>query len=336
MASSDDQAMAMNLIRYIYGGRNEKIRRCIQYGSYDINQKVKLNIRYHRNQYTYPILTAVKKSNYQIAKILIESSTLNINAQTHNELNTALHIAAKRGSVEIAKLMLDSGININVQRLDMKTALHLVVLYCDYTMATFLIDNGADINKPDDKGMSPLCTACSKGDLEMIKLLCTNYANIYQADNNGRMAIFHACMAWYGIDYVFVKNNNRIDTVRFLLDQTPDHNIDLSDSNGQSVLFYACGSGRLDIVKLLIDRGANINHLDNKGQTVLFKMGHLGSDYQIMVYLLECGADYTILDKSGQTAIESLTGRYHVIFARAIEEHIKKMELETPTKGVNE
>jgi len=335
-----------NIIRYINDGRLEKIRRCIQYG-YNYNQQVELSHNYYDTHHTYPILVAIKRSKYQIVKLLLGLPGININVQTCDELNTVLHLAAKEDNTQIAKLLLDAGADINAQRLqyDMKTPLHLAIENCRYDMIMFLLANGANINIPDNLdhlpfskeninqyGKFPLFIACSRGDLQMVQFLCQKGANIYQADDNGNMAIFHTCMCSHEYS-TSVQRHNRFSVVNFLLDQGFDNNIDIPNGNGQTVLFYACRGGHLDIVKLLLIRGANINHLDSMGQTILFHLS-FSFGYNIARYLLECGIDHTVRNMTGDTAIEHLTKMHNIAFAKRIAECINERETAPPTKGV--
>ena len=48
-----------------------------------------------------------------------------------------------------------------------------------------LIENGADINKSNNDGWTPLYSAADKGHLEVVKLLIENGADINKSNNNG-------------------------------------------------------------------------------------------------------------------------------------------------------
>ena len=69
------------------------------------------------------------------------------------------------------------------------------------------------------------------------------------------------------------------------------------DIFGQTPIYYACREGRLDVVKLLIDSGSNINLDDNYGQTCLFyavKHNH----FDVVQYLVEKGINVNKIDKN--------------------------------------
>lgn len=63
-------------------------------------------------------------------------------------------------------------------------------------------------------------------------------------------------------------DQNSLEMVKVLLQHgaNPMH----KDQNDQSVLFYACRDGKLACCKLLIEQGLNIDEHDMYGQTPLF------------------------------------------------------------------
>lgn len=77
-------------------------------------------------------------------------------------------------------------------------------------------------------------------------------------------------------------------------------NLDAKDENGLTALHYAVESGKLEIVKLLLENKANPNIGDNDMVTPY----NIGKSYSgledIVELLLKYGADPKILDKHGK------------------------------------
>ncbi|KAI8880361.1 ankyrin [Backusella circina FSU 941] len=65
------------------------------------------------------------------------------------------------------------------------------------------------------------------------------------------------------------------------------------DNAGRTKLFSSTSSGRLDKVKELIKRGANVNHRDNAGWCPLHEAAVKGQ-YEIMRYLISSGASVNV------------------------------------------
>ncbi len=75
-----------------------------------------------------------------------------------------------------------------------------------------------------------------------------------------------------------------------------------SGAVGQTPLFYACASGRLALVKALIDGGANVNFARKEdGVTALMIAAEKGHG-RVADALLAAGANRDAVDCSGQSA----------------------------------
>ena len=63
-----------------------------------------------------------------------------------NEISTALHIAAKNGHVDVAKVLIQNGADVNAVQKDRWTVLDLAVKFGHIDFVKVLIQNGADVN----------------------------------------------------------------------------------------------------------------------------------------------------------------------------------------------
>lgn len=106
---------------------------------------------------------------------------------------------------------------------------------------------------------------------------------------------------------------DRIADITMLIRQGAE--INASDMLGQSLLMYACMYRNKDIVRLLIDCGADVNQRDITGATPLIKtimiqsikdLGDerkLDTEVDIIKYLLDAGADIHARDNYGGNAV---------------------------------
>ena len=79
-------------------------------------------------------------------------------------------------------------------------------------------------------------------------------------------------------------------------------NYDKRDAMGCTPLYYACMKGARDIVKLLIDAGADVSLANNQSLTPLHSMARSGNK-DIIKLLLDAGADINATDKEGRTPL---------------------------------
>lgn len=143
------------------------------------------------------------------------------------------------------------------------------------------LDAGADINeRPGYEKASPLMAACGAGDPEIISLLLERGADGSLRDNEGHTALF----------YVF-----NVENLEILL----GHKFSVNEKNGKNttILMEIIDSedfeNRLEAVKLMIGRGANVNDKNDNGWTALaFAAKH--NLLEIAELLIKNGADVNV------------------------------------------
>ena len=89
---------------------------------------------------------------------------------------------------------------------------------------------------------------------------------------------------------------------KFSIDKGAD--IETKNNDGLTALMSASRYGNLEIVKLLVESGADINNAkDNIGNTALTYASYFGR-LEVVIYLVENGADVNAKDEYGETALD--------------------------------
>lgn len=96
----------------------------------------------------------------------------------------ALHDAARKDHVGIARLLVERGADVNAKNDTGQTPLHVFVSHIG--MVQLLVERGADVNARDDKGWTPLHEATSKGYALIAPFLVERGADPYRRDNHGK------------------------------------------------------------------------------------------------------------------------------------------------------
>ncbi|MBN2171693.1 MAG: ankyrin repeat domain-containing protein [Candidatus Krumholzibacteriota bacterium] len=155
-----------------------------------------------------------------------------------------LHAAVYAGQLEIARLLLDKGADIDAGDADNSTPLGCAAVSRQREMAALLIERGADINRRDNKGDCPLSFAVSAGDTAIVGMLLSAGADHYFRGADGR-TLLHLAAA----------SGMRGLVERMLERGEP---VDAATAHGMTPLTFAARGGRVEIAELLLDRGARV------------------------------------------------------------------------------
>ncbi|KAJ1478441.1 ankyrin repeat-containing domain protein, partial [Baffinella frigidus] len=94
-----------------------------------------------------------------------------------------------------------------------------------------------------------------------------------------------------------------LEEVRRLLAEGQDLTVHIEESQGGTLLHKAVSFGHAEIVKLLLENGADLSAVDNDGKTPLFVAAAFDHE-AILALLLSKGADVASKDANGRTALE--------------------------------
>ncbi len=180
---------------------------------------------------------------------------------SHNELATEFLNAAEQGSLDGIKHCLAKGVDINVTNRQQRTAITLASLHKKYDCVEFLISAGADINKQDETCFNPFLLSCLNNDLTLLRLVLPANPDLNCLSRFGGVGITPAC------------EKGHVEIVRELLTRT-DINVNHTNFVGWTPLLEAIvlndgGAKQQEIVKLLLDHGANPHMTDKYGKKPL-------------------------------------------------------------------
>lgn len=101
--------------------------------------------------------------------------------------------------------------------------------------------------------------------------------------------------------------SNKVAEASSILDKGVD--INCRDTNGMTPLIAAAGKGYLDMVKLLIERGADVSLKEKRKGLSALKFAAGGGHSEVIRLLLDAGADVNELDYWGRGALIFAAGK---------------------------
>lgn len=106
--------------------------------------------------------------------------------------NTALHVAAEHGRIEICKILLNKGAQINLTNVNGLSPLHVAIKCNQFEMTSFFIESGANINLKDSMSNTPLHFACISGNAEIVKLILNTECALITSNSLGKTPLDEA------------------------------------------------------------------------------------------------------------------------------------------------
>ncbi|MNJ53012.1 Ankyrin repeats (3 copies) [compost metagenome] len=189
--------------------------------------------------------------------------------------------AAAAGDIEALQQCIEQGVDINVRGKARRTAVLNAAMNDQLEAVEFLIGTGADIDLQDETNFNPFLYGCINGKLELVKMMIRANPNLDLLTRFGGVGLTPAC------------EKGHVEVVRELLTTT---NINVNHTNflGWTPLIEAItlndgGSKQQEIIKLLIEYGANIQMTDEYGVTPL-ELARRKGYTEIEQILLQAGA----------------------------------------------
>ena len=176
--------------------------------------------------------------------LLSNDRKIHVDYRGHTYGSSLLHYACYNGWYAVTRTLVEKyQCNARLENEWSYTPLHYA---CqgrgNVDIVRFLVDQHCDPVCYGEEGRTPLDYACESGKLEIVRFLVEEcHCSPRVQNRHGNTPLHHAC-----------KGNGNLDIVRFL---TVDQKCDPTyrGKEGNTPLHYACASGKLDIVRFLVD-----------------------------------------------------------------------------------
>ena len=178
-------------------------------------------------------------------------------AEADMSLNERMSLACRQGKLNMVELFLKSGACVEYENQAGNTPLLEACSQGHIDVARYLLDHNAKIDAlRETTSDSALTLACTLGNEAIVELLLERTSDVEHRTKNGSTALIIAALAGH------------VKVAAMLLDHGAKINVE-SGSSKESPLTCACWKGHCDVVELLLERNANIEHHTKQGFTPL-------------------------------------------------------------------
>ncbi|CAN0103727.1 unnamed protein product [Scytosiphon promiscuus] len=231
-------------------------------------------------------------------------------------LKAPLELAATNGAGAVAHKLVDAGAAMGV-------AVHAAVREGHGAIADFLLESGASTATRDANGDTPLHVAAIAGKPSITRSLLFKGADknargrdgrtpLHYAAKHGRVTVTETLLAAgadlnlrFGDDEISpldtAAGEGHLDVLKAMIEHGAD--VDAASPNGRTALIYAVSQNKVGAIDVLVGAGAKLAARDVVGRAALHHAAHRPRHFEAALCLLNLGAEANALTNLGQAPL---------------------------------
>uniref|UniRef100_A0A8D2JI66 [histone H3]-lysine(9) N-methyltransferase n=1 Tax=Varanus komodoensis TaxID=61221 RepID=A0A8D2JI66_VARKO len=233
-----------------------------------------------------------------------------------------LYLSVKQGELQKVVLMLLDSLDPNFQseQQSKRFPLHAAAQKGFLEICHVLLQAGANINTVDKLRRTPLMEAVANNHVELARYLVKRGGCVYTKDD-GSTCLHHAA-----------KNGN-VEMVSLLL-STGQVDVNAQDSGGWTPIIWAAEHKHIEVIRMLLTRGADVTLTDNEENICLHWASFTGSA-EIAEVLLNAQCDLHAVNFHGDTPLHiAARESYHecvlLFLSRGADTEVRNKEGDSP------
>uniref|UniRef100_A0A4W6EJY0 Euchromatic histone-lysine N-methyltransferase 2 n=1 Tax=Lates calcarifer TaxID=8187 RepID=A0A4W6EJY0_LATCA len=234
-----------------------------------------------------------------------------------------LYPAAKQGEVQRVLLMLMEGIDPTYQpdSQNRRSALHAAAQRGLLEVCYMLVQAGAQVDAQDKDLRTPLLEAIINNHIEVARYLIQNGACVYHVEDGytglhhaaklGNLEIVNMLLETGQVDVnaqdsggwtpiIWAAEHKHVDVIKALLNRGAD--VTINDKELNVCLHWAAYAGNVDIAELVLNSGCSLASVNMHGDTPLHIAAREGY-LECVTLFLSRGADIDIMNREGDTPL---------------------------------
>lgn len=268
---------------------------------YLLKHGAEVDLHTTNNRGATPLFSACAGGQIEVVKYLLEQRA-EVDAHIKDIKGaTPLFIACYHGHLEVVKYLINHVIEVGIQTTenDGWTPLHAACLNGHLEVVKYLSKcvKEVGINTKNNKGATPFFIACCFDHLDAVKHLLEHevVVDIHKTNNKGWTPLYAASF------------NGHSQTVERLLKSGADIDINIRSNAGGTPFSAACFKGHLGVAEHLLKYGIGDRSLFARALSAASYSGHT----EMVKMLLDNGADIDVRNIDGQTPLICTIIRSH-------------------------
>jgi len=255
------------------------------------------------------LMWAAAEGNSDAVAVLLKAGA-NPNAASKAGF-TPLVFVAENGDTKSALSLMAAGADINYQVPRASDLLLIAITSKKTGVADLLIEKGALVTGKDPAGSTPLHVAAELGDIDMVKLLIAKGADVNAATNprqGDRMGILQRPPTGQQTPLMIAARGNRPDIMKVLVEAGANPKMHATD--GSTLLMAAAAGGHIESVRYAFELDPDIKAMTDRKETVMHAAMIGTRRYateeevtQMVQFLADHGAELDPMDINNRTPI---------------------------------
>ena len=293
----------------------------ITFEHYEVDLAETLITKFHADteirdkNYWTPLHTAIDRGFYSYSEQLSEKF---LQQDVDSEVRwIQLHAACVQENTQNVQTLLDAETDVNHASSAGHTPLHIAVSKNCIDIITLLLDQRADVNGINSCHETPLHIAVDKGEEPIIQKLLSWKADPSLKDAVGNTSL-HLAVKKEEAKPGFIKAGASVNISDWspfpscysscniqLVQAIIDHgaHVNVMNNRRQTALWFACCSGQVEFVKILLNAGADPNIADKNGESCLHAAVYGSCNAETIQNLIDHGASVNAVNGDGATAL---------------------------------
>ncbi|XP_054475733.1 protein phosphatase 1 regulatory subunit 12A isoform X4 [Anoplopoma fimbria] len=223
--------------------------------------------------------------------------------------------ACSAGDRDEVTVLLRQGADINHHNVDGLTALHQACIDENAEMVQFLVESGSDVNRGDNEGWTPLHAAASCGFIQIAKYLIEHGAHVGGVNSEGELPLD---VATEDAMERLLKGEIKKQAIDVDKARKEEERVMLQDAMAvlagggtltphpntkATALHVAAAKGYIEVLKVLLQCGVDVDSRDIDGWTPLHAGAHWGQE-EVCSLLADNMCDMGAVNNVGQTPLD--------------------------------